>query len=74
MGPALAMSLMFAFGQVKLAIASVTVWWIVYTCCEVVFVHLHHFPRALLWTALLYFAEGQQPSLQLSAGAFLVAE
>ena len=58
------MTLRSAFGQVKLTIASVTVWWIVYTCCEVVFVHLHHFPRALLWTALLYLAEGQWSSCE----------
>merc|ERR1719329_1861956 len=44
--------------EVKAAIASVAVWCVVYTSCEIVFVHLHHFPRALTWTVLLYFVEG----------------
>ena len=29
----------------------------VYAACEIVFVHLHRFPRALLWTLALYSAE-----------------
>ena len=44
--------------DVKLSIASATLWWVVYMSCEVVFVHLHHFPRALAWTSLLYLLEG----------------
>mmetsp|Transcript_46792 Transcript_46792/g.73246 ORF Transcript_46792/g.73246 Transcript_46792/m.73246 type:complete len:419 (+) Transcript_46792:343-1599(+) len=40
--------------EVRQAVTSVWVWWIVYAACEVVFIHLHMYPKALLSTLLLY--------------------
>jgi len=40
------------------AMTSMMVWWMVYALCEVFFVHLHVFPKALTATLGLYFAVG----------------
>mmetsp|Transcript_44546 Transcript_44546/g.140547 ORF Transcript_44546/g.140547 Transcript_44546/m.140547 type:complete len:376 (+) Transcript_44546:258-1385(+) len=43
--------------EIRLCLASASVWWVVYTACEIVFVHLHEYPEALFYTVTLYAVE-----------------
>jgi len=43
-------------GDKGVAISSVLTWLLIYAACEVAFIHLHHYPRAMASTLSLYCA------------------